>query len=349
MKRRIVQCGFAAVVLLIGLRFVLFVRALEAGAAVIPSRPPGVEAFLPISALISLKHTLLTGEVNPVHPSGLVLLLLIMASAVLIKKSFCGWVCPFGLLSEFLSRARHRLIRPTPTMPRWIDIPLRSLKYVLLLFFGWAIFVGMDVAELEHFIYSPYNKIADIKMLKFFAPPSTVTMIVLGALAVLTFLFDQFWCRYLCPYGALLGFLSLVSPFKIRRDTERCIDCGKCARACPSRIRVDRARRVCSDECNACMECVQSCPVPNTLSLSLPRAKAPLPRLGVAVAIVLLFVGGTGLARVLGMWKNRMSVQEYRFHVMHMNVPHYAHNRGRTVEYEHQLRRVEPLLRPDRP
>ena len=48
---------------------------------------------------------------------------------------------------------------------------------------------------------------------------------------------QNFWCRYLCPYGALLGLTSLLSPLRIRREPAACIDCAKCAKACPSSCR----------------------------------------------------------------------------------------------------------------
>ena len=61
------------------------------------------------------------------------------------------------------------------------------------------------------------------------------------ALLVLASVFVQnFWCRYLCPYGALMGLAALASPLRIRREASLCIDCAKCAKACPSALPVDR-------------------------------------------------------------------------------------------------------------
>ena len=75
------------------------------------TRPPGIEAFLPISSLISLKYWLVTGILNPIHPSGLIIFLMALVTAVLLKRGFCSWVCPFGLLTEYLNRL-HKLIFP---------------------------------------------------------------------------------------------------------------------------------------------------------------------------------------------------------------------------------------------
>lgn len=121
---------------------------------------------MPISSLISLKYWLVSGIFNHVHPAGLIILLAALGSALLLKRGFCSWVCPFGLLSEYLSWLHRQLFKKNVKIPPGLDYPLRSLKYLLLSFFLWAVLIRMDAASLEYFIYSPYNMIADIKMLQ---------------------------------------------------------------------------------------------------------------------------------------------------------------------------------------
>jgi polyferredoxin len=331
--RPVVQGGFLVLVLLIGAQFILFVRQLEQGQEPTVPRPPGVEAFLPISALISLKYWLLTGIFNRIHPSGLVLLLVICVLSLVLKRAFCSWVCPFGLLGDALERIHRSLFRRRLSLPRILDYPLRSLKYLLLLFFLGAIFVRMDVGQLEQFINSPYNRIADVKMLKFFAPPSQATVVVVGGLAGLSLVIPFFWCRYLCPYGALLGAISFLGPFKVRRDAQTCVGCRKCSQVCPARIRVHQAETVLSDECHACLRCVDICPVEGTLSLSAPRRWRPLPKPALAAAVVLLFGLGVSVAQLTGHWHNAISAMEYRNHVRHLDHPAYGHNRGTVPAY----------------
>jgi len=98
--RRSVQILFLLAVVFIGAKFYLFVSCIEKGVTPDFERPAGVEAFLPISALVSLKHLLYTGTINRIHPSGLVLFLMICFTAVFAKKGFCSWVCPVGTLSD---------------------------------------------------------------------------------------------------------------------------------------------------------------------------------------------------------------------------------------------------------
>ncbi|HXY41615.1 MAG TPA: 4Fe-4S binding protein, partial [Vicinamibacteria bacterium] len=209
-SRHLVQAGFLLTVLLVGGEFTRWVHGLELGRAV-GTRPPGVEGFLPIAALLALRHLLTTGTVHPVHPAGLAILLAVMATALVAKKAFCSWICPVGTLSEALASVSRRLFGRAPSLPRVVDVPLRSLKYLLLAFFAWAVFVAMDARAVADFLDSPYNRVADVKMLYFFERLSLAGASVLGLLVVLSVLVPYFWCRYLCPYGALLGASSLLS------------------------------------------------------------------------------------------------------------------------------------------
>jgi polyferredoxin len=330
--RRIVQYMFLFIILWIGIEFLIFVDQLRAGGAVTIMRPPGVEGFLPISALINLKYWLLTGEFTLIHPASLVLLLIFMTMALFLKKGFCSWICPIGLFSEHLSKIHIWIFDHPRRLPRWLDYPLRSLKYILLVFFLYAVFFEMDKTALYRFIYSPYNKVADIKMLLFFSAASAFTLRVLAVLLVLSVAVRFFWCRYLCPYGALLGLLSWASPLKIHRNKATCIDCEKCSQACPADISVHTSTTVWSDECNACMQCTKACPVKDTLYLSVTKHKYKLDRKLYALVLVLFFFVAVGMARLFNVWQNTISVQEYQHHIKHINEPIYLHNRGQVPE-----------------
>ncbi len=324
-----VQGAFLVVVLLIGYEFVRWVRALEVG-DLAERRPPGVEGFLPIAALLSLRHLLSTAEVHPVHPAALVILLLVLLTSLLAKKAFCSWVCPVGALQEGLASLSRRLFRRKLRLPALVDRPLRSLKYLLFAFFGYAVFFQMGEGAVRDFLDSPYNRVADVKMLYFFERLSLFGATVLGALALLSFLVPYFWCRYLCPYGALLGAVSLLSPLKITRHAPSCIDCGLCSKACPSHLPVERLARVRSDECFACLSCIAACPVPRALRIETPAPWRRAVRPAVFASLVAgVFVAGTWIARASGHWRNAVSNQEYARRIRTIDSPAYAHDRGR--------------------
>jgi polyferredoxin len=210
-------------------------------------------------------------------------------------------------------------------------MPLRSLKYLLMAFFLFIV-VSLSVEALDDFMVAPFGIIADVKMLNFFRDMSITGMAVLGSLVVLSVFVQNFWCRFLCPYGALMGLVSTLSPVRIRRDAEACIDCGKCNKACPSKLPVDRLVQIRSLECTSCMECVAVCPAQNALQLSLPprrtatgvssaarwRGRALEPRM-VAAVLALIFFGLVGVARATGHWQTNIPRDVYMQLVPHAN------------------------------
>lgn len=328
--RQAVQLGTFAVILYVGWRFVQWVRGLEAG-VVDGARSPGVEGFLPIASLISLRHWLETGVVNMVHPAGLVILCLVLLTALLLKKAFCSWLCPVGTAAEYLARLSHKVFRRRIKLPAWLDWPLQSLKYLLLAFFLNAIVLMMTREQVAQFLELPYNKVSDIKMLYFFLDPSVTTLWVLGILVVLSFVVPYFWCRYLCPYGALLGPLSWLSPLKVVRTPSACTNCRQCAAACPSFIAVDLKTTINSVECTGCLECVAACPEGDALQLrpATPWGAHAARRVRPVVFAVLvagLFYGGIQAARLGGVWRGTTDQRELAERVRRgLEGPEYDH------------------------
>jgi polyferredoxin len=323
--RQTVQFAFVLLCIWIGIEFYIFVKwGMSGGISEFVARPPGAEGFLPISALISLKYWLHTGIINDIHPSGLFIFVAIVAVSVVMKKAFCSWLCPIGTLSEALWMLGTKMFGHNFTLPKWLDYPLRALKYLLLLFFVWAI-GRMDVPALQDFINSPYNKVADVKMYLFFAQITTLGLWTIIILVLLSVIVKNFWCRFLCPYGALLGIASFLSPLKITRTKETCVDCDLCTKSCPSNIKVHEVGRVWSDECTSCLSCVEVCPVKNTLVLKTSGQERGYPAWVYGLMVVGVFTAITGLAMLTGHWTNKISNAVYIEHFQH--VESYDHLR----------------------
>lgn len=325
--RRIVQLLFVALNGWLGVQFLLWVRYFESGGnSVYVPRPAGVEGWLPIAGLMNSKYFLLTGHVPSIHPAAMILFMAFLLMSLLLKKAFCAWLCPIGTLSEALWRLGRKVFGRSLRLHKWADIPLRGLKYLLLGFFVFVIGT-MSAEALGGFMNTPYGLVADVKMLNFFRGMGQTAAIVLVLLALGSMLVQNFWCRYLCPYGALMGLVSILSPVKIRRDADACIDCAKCARACPAGLPVDRLVQIRSAECSACMECVAACPAQNALQFSLPprRAVTPAQRwlhrsvgpLAVAGIVAYIFLGLILIARATGHWQTNMTRDAYMNLVPH--------------------------------
>src|ERR1700758_5391428 len=138
--RRTVQWLFIALNAWIGLEFFLWVRYFEhGGSGLYVARPAGVEGWLPIAGLMNSKYFFLTGRVPAIHPAAMYLFLGFVLMSVLLKKAFCSWLCPVGTFSENLWKIGRRIFGRNFRLPKWADLPLRGLKYLLLGFFGWII------------------------------------------------------------------------------------------------------------------------------------------------------------------------------------------------------------------
>ncbi|MFH1279803.1 MAG: 4Fe-4S binding protein [Candidatus Eisenbacteria bacterium] len=320
--RLIVQAGFAATCILLGFQFSRFLSTVRARGAPLPVRPPGVEGFLPISGLMGALDWIYQGTINRIHPAATVLFLVFLAISILLRKGFCSWICPAGFMSESLARLGQKIFGRNFRPPQWLDVPLRGLKYLLLGFFLWAIF-GMSPPALRAFIDSPYNRVSDVKMYLFFADIGPLALKVLVVLAVASIFVQGAWCRFLCPYGALLGLFSWMSPVKIRRGAETCTSCGLCDEVCMARLPISKKARIVSAECTGCLDCVAACPVSATLTAgSRTRRVGPF---AFAMALLLLFFTGYTAARGLGLWRNDISDAEYIQRVHDMDGADYGH------------------------
>lgn len=293
----------------IGVQFYLWVHWAETGgrmAAV--SRPAGVEGWLPIEGMMQFKYVFSTWQLPRLHPAAFFLFFAFALLSLIFRKSFCGWLCPVGTISEYLWKMGRRIFRRNFQFPRWLDLPLRSLKYVLLGFFVYAVAM-MSAAEVADFIASPYGLVVDVRMLNFFRFAGVTTLYIVGGLMLVSIFVQNFWCRYLCPYGALMGLIALFSPFRIMRTEGACIDCAKCAKACPSSLPVDQLIQIRSAECMGCLECVAICPAEGALALNLAapaKLGRGLPAWQLAAGIAIVFCSLVGYAKLSDHWETRL-------------------------------------------
>jgi len=309
--RKAVQLLSLAIVVIAVVQLYLFVHGIrqDGAASAFTYRPAVLEGFLPIGAIMAAKYWLVTGIFDPIHPAGLTILLIAVLVSLLFRRSFCSWFCPIGTVSEWLGKLGFRIFKKDLRLPACLHYLLLGLKFLLLIFIIYYFVIQLPVEFIDQFMNMPYYLTMDIAILDFWRDISSKVMIFIIVMTVLSVIIKNFWCRYLCPYGALLSLAALLSPLGIVRDKERCINCGSCTKACPANISVAAKTRVRSVECTACLNCTQACPVENTL---IPKwFRFTMSPKFLAVSMLAVYFGLVFYAKLSGNWQTVLTFTDY--------------------------------------
>ena len=266
--RHFVQFFFFALIGLIAVNHTL----VESGKGIPFVSAASLHAICPFGGVVTLYNLATLGTfIQKIHMSSVILMALIFILAILVGPVFCSFVCPLGSFQEFLGKIGRKIFkkRYNRFIPQKIDNILKSFRYIALIAVvyitaksGYLIFAEID----------PYNA-----LFSFWSEEvSTLSLIVLGATAALSLVIERPWCKYACPYGALLGLSNKFRIFKIKRIASTCISCNKCTAVCPMNIDVANKTIVSDLSCISCLACTseEKCPVPETVTLSFAPLKA---------------------------------------------------------------------------
>jgi len=260
--RRMVQAGFVAFAFSVGLRH-LIVGGGPSGAA-------SLDALCPFGAVESLWSWITTDAfLRTTNTANLVILVAVLATALLMGRAFCGWMCPLGAVQEWIARLgswltggnskkRKRGMIPLE-LPRAVDKPLRFLKYLVLATILWS--------SLEA-VFPPLREFCPYRILFGFHLETPLALSVLVGFLAASLLVERFWCKYLCPLGALLSITNKIAPIRVATDKGICNACGRCGASCPMGIE-ERAQDITSLECIRCLDCVDTCARPEAVSLQV--------------------------------------------------------------------------------
>lgn len=220
---------------------------------------PSVHAICPFGGLENL-WVWFAGRSNiqKIFSGTMTLFFLLTGFALLLGRSFCGNICPFGALQEFIGLFNPKKIK----IPKRLDSPLRYLKYVILVI---SLFMAWTTATLWISPYDPWAAFAHVFTGEDLFNEYAVGTLILIFTVVASVFISRFFCKYLCPAGAFLGIIAKVSPFKVERNPITCINCGKCNASCPMDIDIQSGSKVTSAECIHCAICVNECPQPGKM------------------------------------------------------------------------------------
>ena len=173
----------------------------------------------------------------------------------LFGRAFCGWACPFGTVHDLLSPSNHK--REVKTRNQWF------VKYGILFLTLALAWVALDTVFCKFcpsgslFAAIPYRLLHPERAefgLFFYTHMFTLALTIILALLI-----SRFWCRYLCPMGAIAGAFNKVSIVNIHLNEKKCIKCNVCLQACPMGItEIEDIGN--STDCILCGRCVEACP-----------------------------------------------------------------------------------------
>lgn len=258
--RRIVQLAFAVWIL---------IAAVRHQTATTGGETASVDALCPFGGVETLVTWITTGHfISKTHPSNLILGLAVLVAVVLVGNVFCGWVCPFGAVQDALSWLKRKAHLPKVTLPAAWDKSLRWGRFVVL---GVVIYFSVSTAKLWFAGYDPYVTLFGLGWLfEFNASTMGVSLVLLAVILGGSLVIDRFWCRYLCPLGAVFAVTGRLSFLRIRRSKRTCTDCTVCNKPCPVGIEPSKAKPFVSTDCIGCLDCVAACPVKGALRVEGP-------------------------------------------------------------------------------
>lgn len=261
---------------------------------------PSIHALCPYGGLETLYSLVFGGTfLQKIFSGTMILLGITLLLALIFRRSFCGLICPFGALQEFFGIMGEKIFGKRFIMPSRIDKPLRYLKYVVLvvtIYFAWK------TAGLWMDSYDPWAAYGHISAgFTSLTTEYLIGTITLAIILVGSMFYNRFFCKYLCPMGAVYGVISKLSPSKIVRDKDLCINCNLCSKSCPMNIEVANLDKVNSKECISCQSCVLSCPKKGALEYKI--GKNTLKTLTVIILVVGLFGSGVFISKTVGIFK----------------------------------------------
>lgn len=181
-------------------------------------------------------------------------LLIPVAITFLLGRVFCGWICPMNTLLEVVDKCR-RLLRIAEIPEHDVKFSLKNKYLILAIVLG---LVGMTGVPFVALFYPPAVMSREVHLFVFGSTVGIGAYVILAVCAIELFVSKRWWCRYICPGGALYSLLGRFRIVRVARDERKCVQCGECVRVCQFDLR-PMLVQITGMECTNCGSCVRAC------------------------------------------------------------------------------------------
>lgn len=235
--------------------FVLLILYYTLGRFIFPGvRGIELHGICPFGGVETLPTFLASGGLKFVHETGLsnfAMLAALLLAVLAFGGAFCGWVCPVGSITEWLFMLRRVFWKKRITVPEKLHNVLVWFRYVVL---AAILYMTFATGFLVFGTVDPFLNLFS------FGRVFAVGLVVLVLILIGSMFIERFFCRYLCPLGAVILPFAKLSATGVVHSNEDCTSCKGCEEVCPKQIPISRQTKIDRGQCISCMKCVEECP-----------------------------------------------------------------------------------------
>lgn len=217
---------------------------------------------LTFSGIKSIYLSIIKGTFNLAQSyPNMIELFTIIPLTIILGRFFCGWMCAFGTFNDIIYKISRHIFKVNFKVNSAADAAFKYVKYlvlVMLIVFVWTMGSTIFVTS------NPWDAFGQITNFPQVISKYTVGFILLVLIGIGAAFIERFFCRYLCPLGAIFSITSKLSIFKINKPNDKCGKCRICTNNCSMGIQLYKVKEQRGGECISCLRCVEVCPRRNT-------------------------------------------------------------------------------------
>lgn len=224
----------------------------------------------------------------------------IIPVTIIMGRFFCGWMCSLGSFGDLIYYISRKIFKRKYKINEELDKILKYAKYVVLVFLI-AVIWSFDITAFKQYnpwdVFGMFTALGKVPNFSYIVSNLAGGLVLFILIVIGSSFVERFFCRYLCPLGAVFAFTSRIRIAKIHKHSQKCGTCRICTTNCEMGIPLYKIDDVPSGECIQCMKCITACPRKNVTIAVSERDVRPVVAGAAAVAVMtgFYYVGNIGI------------------------------------------------------